>query len=262
MLYTYAYGFTRAPNGKRVVKAAMVSFKTRHDVAALASTFQAVGHVHIPDFLDPDDAVVLHEQLLKRSDWRQVLTTTSGFVELDRPTRSELTPEKAKALDDAVYAQAREGFQYRFETVRVPDSVRERAEGTDILIDFAAMMSTGDLRDFLRVVTGANDIQYADAQGTAYSPGDFLTGHDDAVEGKSRRAAYVFGLTPVWRLEWGGLLLFHGADGHVERGLVPKFNSLNLFAVPQMHSVSEVTRAAAYRRYAITGWLRADVQPA
>jgi Rps23 Pro-64 3,4-dihydroxylase Tpa1-like proline 4-hydroxylase len=123
------------------------------------------------------------------------------------------------------------------------------------------MMSSGDVRDFLRVVTGAEDIQYADAQATAYSPGDFLTGHDDAVTGKSRRAAYVFGLTPMWRLEWGGLLLFHGSDGNVERGLVPAFNSLNLFAVPRMHSVSEVTRAAAYRRYSITGWLRAETQP-
>jgi Rps23 Pro-64 3,4-dihydroxylase Tpa1-like proline 4-hydroxylase len=65
----------------------------------------------------------------------------------------------------------------------------------------------------------------------------------------------------MWRLEWGGLLLFHGSDGNVERGLVPAFNSLNLFAVPRMHSVSEVTRAAAYRRYSITGWLRAETQP-
>jgi Rps23 Pro-64 3,4-dihydroxylase Tpa1-like proline 4-hydroxylase len=66
----------------------------------------------------------------------------------------------------------------------------------------------------------------------------------------------VFGLTPQWRIEWGGLLLFHGADGQVERGFVPRFNSLALFAVPQLHSVSMVTRAAPYRRYSITGWLR------
>lgn len=241
--------------------AAMVRLKKGHDVQALSRALQAFGHVHIPDFLDAVDAAALYDALRQRSDWNQVLTTTSGFVELDRTTRSGLDAAKAKALDDAVYAQARQGFQYRFETVRVPDSASERAAGDDIVFRFAEMMSAGEGRDFLRAVTGADDIQYADAQGTAYSPGDFLTGHDDKIEGKSRRAAYVFGLTPVWRLEWGGLLLFHGADGHVERGLVPGFNSLNLFSVPQMHSVSEVTRAAAYRRYAITGWLRAEAQP-
>lgn len=240
----------------------MIRLRKGHDVQALSLALQTFGHVHIPDFLDADDAKALYEALRQRTDWNQVLTTTNGFVELNRQTRAGLDATKAKTLDDAVYAQAREGFQYRFETVRVPDSASERAAGDDLVFEFAEMMSSGEGRNFLRAVTGADDIQYADAQGTAYSPGDFLTGHDDAVEGKSRRAAYVFGLTPVWRLEWGGLLLFHGADGHVQRGLVPTFNSLNLFSVPQMHSVSEVTRAAAYRRYAITGWLRAEVQPA
>jgi SM-20-related protein len=239
----------------------MVKFKARDDVLVHARTFKEHGYVHIPDFIDASDATLLYEQLRQQTDWRQVLTTTSGFVELDRATRSGMAPDTATALDNAVYAQARADFQYRFETVRVPDSAAERAASTDTMCDFARMMSSGDARDFLRGVTGAEDVQYADAQATAYSPGDFLTGHDDAVAGKSRRAAYVFGLTPIWRLEWGGLLLFHGSDGHVERGLVPTFNSLNLFAVPRIHSVSEVTRAAAYRRYAITGWLRAETQP-
>jgi Rps23 Pro-64 3,4-dihydroxylase Tpa1-like proline 4-hydroxylase len=37
---------------------------------------------------------------------------------------------------------------------------------------------------------------------------------------------------------------------------MPKFNTLDLFAVPQQHSVSMVTPAAPVRRYAVTGWLR------
>jgi SM-20-related protein len=233
----------------------------RLDVSVLANSFKQHGRVYIPEFLHAEDAKALYETLRYRTDWMQVLATTNGAVELDRPTRAQLDQEQTKSLSNAVYAQARSGFQYRFETVRVPDSAAERGAVTDTMFDFARMMSSGDARDFLRLVTGVEDIQYADAQATAYSPGDFLTGHDDAVTGKSRRAAYVFGLTPMWRLEWGGLLLFHGSDGHVERGLVPTFNSLNLFAVPRMHSVSEVTRAAAYRRYSITGWLRAETQP-
>ncbi len=240
----------------------MFKLNEGHDVEALARYFHADGHVHITDFLEPEDAALLYASLRGRADWKQVLTTASGFAELDRPTRAALDLAKAKQLDDAVYAQAREGFQYRFETIRVPDSAGERATSDDPVFAFAQMMSTGEGRDFLRALTGAADVEFADAQGTAYSPGDFLTGHDDAIEGKSRRAAYVFGLTPIWRLEWGGLLLFHSDDGHVSRGLVPKFNTLNILAVPQMHSVSEVTRAAAYRRYGITGWLRAEEQPA
>ncbi|WP_287888815.1 2OG-Fe(II) oxygenase family protein [Blastomonas sp.] len=66
----------------------------------------------------------------------------------------------------------------------------------------------------------------------------------------------MLGLTPQWRLEWGGQLLFHGEQGTISHGEMPGFNTLDVFAVPQRHSVSEVTRAAAYRRYAVTGWLR------
>jgi Rps23 Pro-64 3,4-dihydroxylase Tpa1-like proline 4-hydroxylase len=232
------------------------------DPDLLAAAYRRDGWVHIPNFMDGEAAAELHRLLRARADWRQVLTTASGgAVELDRPTRSALTLDQVRALDEAVYAQARSGFQYRFETLRVPDSRSDREASDDALFAFADWLSGGEARDFLRAVTGHPELGFADAQGTAYAPGDFLTGHDDAIEGKDRRAAYVFGLTPVWRIEWGGLLLFHGADGHVTRGLAPAFNSLNLFTVPTMHSVSEVTRAAPYRRYSITGWLRAGPQP-
>jgi Rps23 Pro-64 3,4-dihydroxylase Tpa1-like proline 4-hydroxylase len=239
----------------------MMRMNPRLDVRALANSFKQHGRVHIPELLHTDDATALYERLRHRTDWIQVLATTNGAVELDRPTRAQLNDEQTKSLNNAVYAQARSGFQYRFETVRVPDSIHERAANADVVSRFAEFMSTDGVRDFLRTITGSQDVEYADAQATAYAPGDFLTGHDDDVQGKFRRAAYVFGLTPVWRLEWGGLLLFHGSDGHVDCGLVPTFNTLNLFKVPQLHSVSEVTQAAAYRRYAITGWLRAEKQP-
>jgi SM-20-related protein len=234
----------------------MFRIAATHDATKLADEFAHQGWVQIADFLAGDSALELHRLLRGRNDWKQILTMTKGAAELDRPTRTSMTADQHRALDDAVYAAARDGFQYRYESLRVPDTEVERAAQGDQLADFAEWMSQGEARNFLRTVTGAAEIDFVDAQGTAYSPGDFLTGHDDDISEKHRHAAYVFGLTPVWRLEWGGLLLFHGADGNVSHGLTPRFNTLNLFAVPTMHSVSEVTRAAAFRRYAITGWLR------
>ena len=104
-------------------------------------------------------------------------------------------------------------------------------------------------------MTGADTIDFADAQATAFAPGDLLTGHDDVVDGRKRHAAYVFGLNPTWRAEWGGLLLFHRENGRVD-GYTPSFNTLDIFRVGQMHSVSEVSRATPFRRYSVTGWLR------
>lgn len=228
----------------------------RSDTAVLARTFAREGVVSIPDVLTEDCAVALHRLLRERQDWKQAINSGEKLVELDRPTRAGLSDEQARQLDDAVYAGARHGFQFRYETLRVPDGEEERRASDDPLAAFAQWWSTGPARDFLREVTGEPGIAFADAQATAYSPGDFLTEHADDVDGKNRYAAYVLGLTPQWRLEWGGLLVFHPQQGADARALVPGFNRLNMFRVPRSHSVSEVTRAAAYRRYSITGWLR------
>ncbi|OYX94081.1 MAG: proline hydroxylase [Novosphingobium sp. 16-62-11] len=223
------------------------------DAGALAAKFARDGRVQVKDFLARESAEALHLLLRERSDWVQVLNVADKVYELSRETRAQMSEAARADLDNAIYAQARQGFQYRYESIRVPDAAAARAVSSDSLAAFAEWMSGGEARDLLRKVVGAADIAFADAQGTAYSPGDFLTGHDDAVAGKNRHAAYVFGLTPVWRTEWGGLLLIHEPE---LGGFVPAFNTLNLFRVPQMHSVSEVTRAAAFRRYSITGWLR------
>ena len=226
------------------------------DRDALKAAFAAERRVQIRDILDPDSAASLHAELKQREDWRQIVNSGGKVFDLDRDTRAAMSAEQRQALDDAVFAGARTGFQHRYEAIRVPDEAEARAASRDMIAAFAAWFSHGEARDLVRHVTGFDAIDFADAQATAYGPGDFLTAHDDDIAGKHRHAAYVLSLTPQWRIEWGGLLLFHGADGNVERAFVPRFNSLSLFAVPQLHSVSMVTRAAPYRRYSITGWLR------
>lgn len=223
-------------------------------VAATKACFEATGRVRLQPFLRDTDAAQLHAHLRERDDWRQVVNSGDKVFELDRATRAAMTPAQHAALDAAVDAGAREGFQHRYESLRLPDGDAPPTPGEDRLAAFPRWLSHGPACDLLRAVTGA-EFAFADGQATAYAPGDFLTGHDDAVAGKRRVAAYVLGLTPVWRVEWGGLLLFHRERDDVA-GVLPGYNSLDLFAVPQLHSVSRVTPSAPFRRYAITGWLR------
>jgi len=226
------------------------------DRAGLARTFAAHGRVQIAGLIADDGAERLFQQLGARGDWAQVINSGDKVFDLDRETRAGMSEAQAQALDEAVYAGARTGFQHRYEAIRVPDAAAECEASSDLVAKFALWLSNGEPRDLLREVTGVDAVDFADAQATAFGPGDMLTAHDDEVAGKQRHAAYVFGLTPQWRTEWGGLLLFHTASGDVEHGLLPRFNTLNLFKVPRLHSVSMVNRAAAYRRYSITGWLR------
>ena len=226
------------------------------DVAGAAAAFARDGHVRVQPFLTEASAIAALAEMKRRDDWVQVVNSGDKVFELSRSARAAMSPAQQDGLAQAVLAGARSGFQYRYEALRLPDGNAPLSTRDSGIAGWPAFLSGGAVRDLLRAITGAADISFADGQATAYAPGDFLTGHDDAVPGKQRRAAYVFSLNPVWRVEWGGLLLFHDGEARV-RGVAPAFNSLDLFAVPQMHSVSMVTGSVPNRRYSITGWLRA-----
>lgn len=225
------------------------------DLAALAREYAAAGRVRVQHLLADDGVEAFYHDLVSRDDWWHLINTADGVLELDRAARARMSAKRLAALDRDVYARAHTGFQYRYEALRVPDDDDDTDED-DLLAEFARLMSSEPMLAMLRTVTGCGELAFTDGQATAYGPGDFLTGHDDDVPGKDRLAAYVFGMTPRWKPEWGGLLLFHGAGEATVAGQVPRFNTLDLFAVPQRHSVSLVTPAAQGSRYAVTGWLR------
>lgn len=226
------------------------------DPAWLAERYARDRRVQIAPFLDDAVAERIAAQLAARSDWRRVLNSGDKVFDFAAAELDALAPEQRARLDDAVHVAARDGFQYRYDAIRVPDDAAERAGSSDPLAALAAFLSGEAVMDLLRTVTGTSDPAFADAQATRYGPGDFLTAHDDDVAGKHRHAAYVLGLTRGWRAEWGGLLLFHGGAGGIAEGYVPGFNTLSLFAVPQPHSVSLVAPFAAAPRLSVTGWLR------
>ena len=227
------------------------------DPAKARRQYSVDGHVQIMPWLTTEAALALHDELNARDDWREAINSGEKVFELDRDNQSRLTPEARARLDAAINAGALAGFQHRYESIRVSDDPEARASSTSLLDQFAVFMSSAEVLNVLKEITGLSDVNFVDAQATGYRPGDFLTSHHDEVAGKNRRAAYVLGLTPQWRAEWGGLLLFHDESGDIRRGLVPRFNCLNLFAVPQSHSVSQVATYAGATRLSVTGWLRA-----
>lgn len=228
------------------------------DVEALAREYAANSRVRVSGVLSEDGLAELYYYFEECPDWWHLINTPSGVLEFDKDSRAKMRPKRRAELDAQVHAGARSGFQYRYEGLRVPDDPDHVASGEDPLTAFARLMCSEEMLVMLRAVTGYSEIAFTDGHATAYGPGDFLTGHDDDVAGKNRLAAYVFGMTPQWRPEWGGLLLFHGPGEATVSGHVPRFNTLDLFAVPQQHSVSMVTPAAPKRRYAVTGWLRSE----
>ena len=223
------------------------------DPVALAQAYDRDGRVRIADFFvsGADD---LRDYLEESDEWIQLISTDDGALEFDARERAQISARRWAKIERDKHRRACLGFQYSYGGIRVPDG-QECHEFDAPLFMFRRFMSSAPLLDFLTRITGKTNLHFTDGQATAYGPMDFLTAHDDDVVGKNRVAACVFGMTDIWRLEWGGMLLFHGPNGKSAEGIVPEFNTLDLFKVPQIHSVSMVTPAAPHRRLAVTGWL-------
>lgn len=173
---------------------------------------------------------------------------------------SEPVSEQVRLIGMA-HAEATEGFQFIFDRLRLGPARAMGLKAPEALYDLHALFNGPEFLDFARRLTGDDRIAYVDAQATRYLPGHFLNGHDDRHEGAGRLYAYVLNVSPVWRTEWGGLLMFLDEAGEVTETFVPAAGTLNVFRVPQSHAVSMVAPFAGGPRHSITGWWRTEPPP-
>ncbi|MDP3801540.1 2OG-Fe(II) oxygenase family protein [Brevundimonas sp.] len=224
------------------------------DVAALRAAFEARRRLHIPGVLDPDSAEAVVAAMETFDGWKLSVSAGGETFELPLADRVAAEPGKQGWIDQARIDGADPRMQYIFDTRRLDMEPQDAPR--DAVGEVLAFLNGQDFLSLVRGVTGDDRIDFADAQATRYRPGHVLTGHDDTATGKNRLYAYVLNLTRDWRADWGGLLAFEGADGHIEEGFAPAFNALNLFAVPMRHAVTQVAGFAPRDRLSITGWLR------
>jgi len=220
------------------------------DRDALAKGFGRAQRIHITNVLTNVSAERVYRALASEMGWTTTHNTGGKRVDL----RNLAQDERAK-ISLAAWAWARGNFAYLYDNHRLSHDGEPYADQSHYIAKFVTFLNSPAFIGFMREVTGLQGIDYADAQATLYRPGDFLTEHDDTAGDKNRLAAYVFSFTPKWFADWGGLLEFVSDRAHIGAGYVPEFNSLNVFTVPQVHLVSQVTLFGGLR-YSVTGWLR------
>lgn len=229
------------------------------DPARLAGAFARHGRLHIPGILRPADAQAVGAALAQAVPWHRSLTAAGKSYDIAVDVLEAMPDDRRAGMVAAMEAAAREGFQYQFDAWRLSDLMEadQRTGGAlGPLEGLYDLINSPAFLDFIRAVTGEPRVAFCDAQATRFRPGDFLNAHDDDVAGKKRLFAYVMNFTPRWRTDWGGLLAFHDADGHVSEAYAPTFNALNIFRVPQLHSVTQVASFAGGPRLSVTGWIR------
>jgi SM-20-related protein len=216
-------------------------------IAGAANSYAHSGIVRIVDLYAQDAADAIHQHLDTEVEWSRVVSQGEMAWDLAPEAIATLDEEKEKAFLAKVHETARDGFQFLFDSRIVSDDSKMRATKGQLLDRVLECLNYPETLDVFRAITGATDLRLINGQATRY---------DDGIDGEDRIAAYVINLTRNWRTDWGGLLQFHNAAGDVSVALKPGFNTIHLFRVPQMHSVSYVAPFAGVPRYAITGWLR------
>lgn len=223
---------------------------------AYGPVFRTHRRLHIPDFLHKTSAKALHEVVSEADGWiRSIHLAPGQDVDITMDQLAELSDEERLTLEHSLVDSSTDSVKYMFDAVRVTPNIEA---GRDVPASLRAIHEFVNGRAFLGFMaqlTGDDRIAFADVMATRYLPGHFATAHADDLAGHRRLYAFVLNLTPQWRADWGGVLTFLDEDGHVAEGYVPKFNALNVFAVPQTHAVSVVSRLARAPRLSVTGWV-------
>lgn len=227
----------------------------------LAADYQRNGRIHVPTVLEGTAAECLLRKIEAFDAWDIHLNQGINTFDVFPEQRKAMAPTQLNDLRIAAYAGAQKGFQYFYENYPIYDAYHAGCCAEPFIEEIFDFVNSEAFLGFMRTLTGHKNITFADAQLTRFSPGDFLTSHDDNVYGKDRLAAYVINLTPDWRADFGGILQFFDGNDNVEVGFTPAFNAINVFSIPKPHAVSQVSTFAPRARYSITGWLRSGFDP-
>jgi len=233
------------------------------DRAALAQRFRETGRVQVRDVLTREAAEEIQAILTTATPWGMAVRAGGGD---DTPPRGFSNAEIAAAggaeavnrmANAAAQASARGDYAFRYAQFSMVEAVQKGwnpGGPHELLLEH---INAEPMMDLVREITGFPELVKADGQATLFAPQHYLGKHNDSHVEEGWKVAYVLNFAREdWQPDWGGYLLFLDEDGDVVEGFRPRFNALNMFAVPQSHLVSFVPPFAPTGRLAITGWFR------
>lgn len=230
-----------------------IQFNQLFDYQRAEQEFAKEQRARLLNILDDSSAQGIYKALSSEVVFDVALTQGNQTLNLSPLEWSNLSPERRKTMLQESQNAARQGIGFIYG--------RKNLSGIDksnsTLENLNQWLNSEDVLAWVRQISGHDDIIAASAQATKYVPGHYLTRHSDVHPVEQRRVAYVISFTPEWHPDWGGLLQFYDNDGTPNISWAPGYNSISLFDVKHIHSVSYVTPFAGANRLSVTGWFRA-----
>ncbi|MEM1150912.1 MAG: 2OG-Fe(II) oxygenase family protein [Pseudomonadota bacterium] len=223
------------------------------DISAAAGVFRTHGHVRLAGILKHERAVDLANAAAAIENWTLSYGAKEGVGRID-PRQIQTWPDdKRAAFTQTLATSAREGagFAYFSRSMTGDDGQGPLPPAITAMTND---LMNPDILTFLNTLTGLADVTNVDAQLSQFRQGHYLTRHTDSPRGQNRKLAFVWGLTPNWHPDWGGLLQFYEIDGTPKLAFAPGFNTLDVFSVEKVHAVTYVAPFAGGARHAVSGW--------
>jgi len=237
-------------------------FNIPNDVKVLKRQLDEQGFVQITDFIKPH-IIERMEAELSQLPWDMAYVLEGKTTKLAVKDVMKMPAQQQAQLFSAITHQAAQ-HQYAFcyDSYMLITHYLQQTNPHSVFHQYVEAICHPETVAFMRELTGNRAIIKADGQVSRYLPGHFLKSHDDngAPVGQVRAAAYTIGLTKGWQPDWGGILHLQNAQQLIRHSLVPAFNTLTVFSVPQFHFVSQVANYCPVPRHSIVGWFRADSQ--
>lgn len=228
------------------------------DRERLRAEFAARGRLQVNNVLTPEAAERMARCMEEETPWSFTYFDRDAACIVDWHKMSSVTPQQWQELNRSIFSLARDDFAYAYGFYPMQEALRTGSDPDLFLHDFFAFLESEEMMELIRDLLDDPSVEAVDAQATRFGPGQFLTWHNDLVKEAHRRCAYVFNFTRRWRPDWGGYLQFWDKGGNGAQAFMPRFNMLNIFKVPQPHSVGCVAPFAGAYRYAVSGWYRAN----
>lgn len=220
------------------------------DLEKIAQDYSIDSRVRINNFLPETLASELSHCLANLTRYRHAFIMGGNYGQATDEELRALPDDQRSELLNNIMTQAANGVGFWYERYQV------RADDDDLLGDLFTWLNSEVLLETISKITGVANYQSAIVQATRYKQGDFLTRHKDVVTGQKRKVAFVINLPPRWHPDWGGLLQFYEPNGTPRDAWNPDFNSLSLFDVSHVHSVTSISPFAPEARLAVSGWFQ------
>lgn len=230
----------------------MITANPQPNIDAIKTHYYEDNRTVIRDILSVDSAQSLANALNKSPafDYAYVKDGQPSLISPD--DTAAMAPEEQHKMRQEIHRQGSQGAGYLFGSHVINHQ-------SEMLFKQASeWLNSEATLNLIRQVSGEDDVSLASVQATKFMPGHFLTRHQDINDRDKRRLTFNLNLTPNWHPDWGGLLQFYQTDGTPRDAWAPDYNSMALFDVNHIQSITYITPLAPVPRLSLSGWFRAS----